>query len=79
VFGPEYLKAPNAQDTARILDINNARGFSRLAWLNLLHALEFLRASNAQDTARIYLGDQQSLWFARYNIWLNCLHALEVE
>lgn len=27
VFGPEYLRAPNAQDTARLLEINKARGF----------------------------------------------------
>jgi hypothetical protein len=27
VFGPEYLRAPNAQDTARLLVINTARGF----------------------------------------------------
>ena len=27
VFGEEYLRAPNAQDTARLLAINSARGF----------------------------------------------------
>jgi hypothetical protein len=27
VFGPEYLRAPNAQDTARLLEMNKARGF----------------------------------------------------
>ena len=27
VFGPEYLRVPNAQDTARILEFNKARGF----------------------------------------------------
>lgn len=27
VFGEEYLRAPNAQDTARLLGINKARGF----------------------------------------------------
>ena len=27
VFGSEYLRAPNAEDTARLLEINKARGF----------------------------------------------------
>uniref|UniRef100_A0A453CWJ5 Uncharacterized protein n=1 Tax=Aegilops tauschii subsp. strangulata TaxID=200361 RepID=A0A453CWJ5_AEGTS len=27
VFGPEYLRAPNAEDTARLLEMNKARGF----------------------------------------------------
>ena len=27
VFGEEYLRAPNAQDTARLLEFNKARGF----------------------------------------------------
>ena len=27
VFGPEYLRAPNAEDTARFLEFNKARGF----------------------------------------------------
>ena len=28
VFGPEYLRAPNVEDAARLLDMNKARGFS---------------------------------------------------
>ena len=27
VFGEEYLRAPNAQDTTRLLEFNKARGF----------------------------------------------------
>nr|XP_020187407.1 putative nuclease HARBI1 [Aegilops tauschii subsp. strangulata] len=27
VFGPQYLRAPNAQDTQRLLEMNEARGF----------------------------------------------------
>ena len=27
VFGVEYLRAPNAQDTQRLLEMNKARGF----------------------------------------------------
>jgi hypothetical protein len=27
VFGEEYLRAPNAQDTARLLEFNKNRGF----------------------------------------------------
>ena len=27
VFGPQYLRAPNAQDTQRLLEMNKARGF----------------------------------------------------
>ena len=29
VFGGQYLRSPNAEDTARILAQNEARGFSR--------------------------------------------------
>ena len=28
VFGAEYLRAPNAQDNQRLLDMNKAHGFS---------------------------------------------------
>jgi hypothetical protein len=27
VFDPKYLRAPNAEDTARLLEVNKARGF----------------------------------------------------
>ena len=27
VFGPEYLRTPNAEDDARLLEMNKARGF----------------------------------------------------
>ena len=27
VFGPEYLRTPNAEDVARLLEMNKARGF----------------------------------------------------
>ena len=27
IFGPEYLRAPNEEDVARILAVNKARGF----------------------------------------------------
>jgi hypothetical protein len=30
VFGPDYLRASNADDTARVLEQNAARGFSRM-------------------------------------------------
>ncbi|XP_073359807.1 uncharacterized protein [Aegilops tauschii subsp. strangulata] len=31
VFGPQYLRAPNAQDTQRLLEMNKARGFQAVA------------------------------------------------
>jgi hypothetical protein len=38
VFGGEYLRAPNAQDTARLLAINVSRGFpSMLGSINYMH------------------------------------------
>ena len=30
VFGEEYLRSPNAQDTTRLLEVNKARGFQCL-------------------------------------------------
>jgi len=30
VFGPEYMRLPNEQDTARLLAIGESRGFSRM-------------------------------------------------
>ena len=39
VFGPEYLREPTAEDTARLLAMNASRGF-RDAWQHRLHALE---------------------------------------
>jgi hypothetical protein len=30
VFGPEYLKEPNAHDTEKLLAIGEARGFSEM-------------------------------------------------
>ena len=35
LFGPEYLRAPNAQDTARLLEMNKACGF-----LNMLGCID---------------------------------------
>ena len=40
VFGQEYLRSPNVEDVARLLEMNKARGFPGYAWLNRLHALE---------------------------------------
>jgi hypothetical protein len=34
IFGSTYLRAPNAEDTARLLEFNSNRGNSRYAWLN---------------------------------------------
>lgn len=30
VFGPVYLRTPNAEDVARLLEMNKARGFPRM-------------------------------------------------
>jgi hypothetical protein len=30
IFGDEYLRAPNARDTGRLMTMNNARGFPRM-------------------------------------------------
>ena len=41
VFGEEYLRAPNVQDTQRLMAMNTARGFpGMLGSVRGLHALE---------------------------------------
>jgi hypothetical protein len=40
VFGEEYLRSPNENDTSRLLTIGQRRGFSWNAWEFGLHALE---------------------------------------
>jgi hypothetical protein len=38
VFGTTYLRAPNAEDMARILEENKARGFpGMLGYINCMH------------------------------------------
>jgi hypothetical protein len=38
IFGDEYLMAPNAQGTARLMTMNNARGFAgMLSSIDYMH------------------------------------------
>ncbi|XP_020178680.1 uncharacterized protein [Aegilops tauschii subsp. strangulata] len=38
VFGPQYLRAPNAQDTQRLLEMNKTRGFlGMLRYVDCMH------------------------------------------
>ena len=51
VFSEEYLTSPTAEDAARLLVMNKARGFSWHDWLNRLHALELEELSKGMAWA----------------------------
>ena len=58
VFGPEYMRRPNAQDTARLLAIGASRGFPGMLGVHRLYALELEKLSDcmARDVQGLQKG-----------------------